>query len=58
MGGGVIGEGGGGSHGTNPLLGVPASDARTGHIEGLGGGGGVSHDDGCNPILDGGSMFA
>ena len=56
--GGVLGEGGGGSHSTTPLLGEPASDSRTGHIEGLDGGGGVSHDSGCNPILDGVSMFA
>ena len=56
-GGGLV-EGGGGSHGSTPLLGGPASDARTGQIGGIDGGGGVSRDAGCNPFLGGGSMFA
>ena len=56
-GGGLV-EGGGGSHGSTPLLGGPASDARTGNIGGIDGGGGVSRDAGCNPLLGGGSMFA
>ena len=56
--GGVLREVGGCSHGTTPLLGGPASDSRIGNIVGLDGGGGVSHDSGCNPILDGVSMFA
>ena len=55
---GVLGEGGGGIHGTTPLLDGPASNARLGHIGGLDVGGGVSPDAGCSPLLCGGSMFA
>ena len=51
---GVLGEGGGGIHGTTPLLGGPAYDSRLGHLEVLDGGGGVIPDAGCNPLIGGG----